>query len=452
MDFGKPLVDYENVTTKSGIKLIEASEESDPINTLLIQCANQASGELFLSTGSKLFSTVKNVSGKTNIEGRKDLIDCSLYLTKYKPYSETIKEGTLVVIFESFDNLNFTYVKRGNIFNNRNGAFHHNDFIGKTFGSKIRCRDRRGLGFVHLLRPTPELWARSLNHRTQIVHELDASMIIFNLNLRPNMVVCESGTGSGAMSHAIMRAIAPQGKLHTYEFNKMRAQTARAEFEKNGVGNLVQCHWRDVCGKHDPHGNNTDSTDEEKIGSGGFNLGPSAADAIFLDLPEPWLAIPHAAHTIKKNGNICSYSPCMEQTQRTCQAMRQYGFHSIRTIEVRLREHYVDELELSTVPTRKLPRDMNVSNYVPGKPAETVTLEEDSEAFTDKESIKNRGDKKEDNNPPEDLSNLAPARKKPKILAARPFQTMRGHTAFLTFASAGSQLFPDPNNNKTTDT
>lgn len=451
MDFGKPLVDYENVTTRSGIKLIETSEE-DPIDNLLIQCANQASGELFLSTGSKIFSTVKNVSGKTDIEGRKDLIDCSLYVTKYKPCSETIEEGTLVVIFESFDNLNFAYVKRGNIFNNRNGAFHHNDFIGKTFGSKIRCRDRRGLGFVHLLRPTPELWARSLNHRTQIVHELDASMIVFNLNLRPNMVVCESGTGSGAMSHAIMRAIAPQGKLHTYEFNNMRAKTARAEFDKNGVGHLVQCHWRDVCGKHDPHGNNTDSAEEEKIGSGGFNIGPSAADAIFLDLPEPWLAIPHAAYTIKKNGSICSYSPCMEQTQRTCQAMKQYGFHSIRTIEVRLREHYVDELELSTVPTKKLPRDMNINNYVPGKPTEPNVKEDVDEPIAKKEPIGNERDEKEENKPMDDPNNLVPARKKPKILAARPFQTMRGHTAFLTFASAGSQLFPDPNNNKIADT
>jgi tRNA (adenine57-N1/adenine58-N1)-methyltransferase len=47
---------------------------------------------------------------------------------------------------------------------------------------------------VYLLRPTAELWCRSLPHRTQIVHELDASMIVFHLNLRPGMVVCESGT------------------------------------------------------------------------------------------------------------------------------------------------------------------------------------------------------------------------------------------------------------------
>ena len=32
-----------------------------------------------------------------------------------------------------------------------------------------------------------------------------------------------------------------------------------------------------------------------------------------------------------------------------------------------------------------------------------------------------------------------------KILCARPFAHMRGHTAFLTFATAGNKLRPDPN-------
>lgn len=37
----------------------------------------------------------------------------------------------------------------------------------------------------------------------------------------------ESGTGSGAMSTSIMRAISPTGHLHTFEFNKFRADEAR---------------------------------------------------------------------------------------------------------------------------------------------------------------------------------------------------------------------------------
>lgn len=175
-----------------------------------------------------------------------------------------------------------------------------------------------------------ELWSRSLNHRTQIIHFLDASMIVYYLNIRPNMVVCESGTGSGALSHCIMRSIAPKGMLHTYEFNKQRAETARVEFASNGVSHLSTVYHRDVCGKHGP---------------GGFGLPQASVDAVILDLPEPWLVVPNAAHCLKPNSRIVSYSPCVEQAQRTIVAMKKSCFHSIQTKEFRLKEHYVDEVE-----------------------------------------------------------------------------------------------------------
>jgi tRNA (adenine57-N1/adenine58-N1)-methyltransferase catalytic subunit len=39
--------------------------------------------------------------------------------------------------------------------------------------------------------------------------------------------VLESGTGTGAMSHSLMRAVSPSGHLHTFEFNETRATLAR---------------------------------------------------------------------------------------------------------------------------------------------------------------------------------------------------------------------------------
>ena len=116
---------------------------------------------------------------------------------------ELIQEDSLVVIFDSFDNLSFVYAKKGDVYHKqKNGDFYHDDFIDKLrFGSKLRARNHQGYGFVFLLRPTSELWARSLPHRTQIVYELDSSTVIFQLNLKPNMVVLESGTGSGGYEH-----------------------------------------------------------------------------------------------------------------------------------------------------------------------------------------------------------------------------------------------------------
>ena len=54
---------------------------------------------------------------------------------------------------------------------------------------------------------------------------------------------------------------------------------ARKEFEKHKLGDLVTVKQRDVC-------------------QNGFDL-ENVADAVFLDLPHPWDAIPHAKRGLK---------------------------------------------------------------------------------------------------------------------------------------------------------
>jgi tRNA (adenine57-N1/adenine58-N1)-methyltransferase len=234
-----------------------------------------------------------------------------------------IRLGCLVIVFLAHDDLAHVYVKEGEILNNKWGSFHHNDIIGKSFGAHWKSRARGG-GWVYALAPTPELWAMALPHRTQIVHEIDASMIVFMLGVQPGFVVVESGTGSGAMSTTLMRAIAPDGHLHTFEFNEVRSEAARKEFHRNELEKLVTVRHRDVCGRE-----------------GFAPLSAASVDAVFLDLPEPWLAVPHAARVVRPDGRVGSYSPCIEQAVRCCAAFRAHGFHSVKTIETRLKTYDV---------------------------------------------------------------------------------------------------------------
>lgn len=221
-----------------------------------------------------------------------------------------IEEGSLVILFENHNSLTYCYVKRGEIFQNRHGAFYHDDMLGQPFGARVASRKKNTRGYMILLAPTPELWSRALRHRTQIVFTLDASAIMFAAALRSGSRVVESGTGSGALTTSFARTVAPGGHVFTFEFNATRAEVAREEFARNGLGDVVTVDCRDACEQGFP---------DELAGT---------IDLVFLDLPCPWKAIGHAAKMLAQGGAFASYSPCIEQVQKTCDALRDAKFES----------------------------------------------------------------------------------------------------------------------------
>lgn len=117
------------------------------------------------------------------------------------------------------------------------------------------------------------------------------------MELRPGCVVLESGTGSGSMTTSLARAVAPHGRVHTFEFHQQRAELAAKEFEENGLGGIVSVEHRNV----------------EQAGFPEALAG--TADAVFLDLPAPWRVVPAAAASLRPNGVVCTFSPCIEQVR-----------------------------------------------------------------------------------------------------------------------------------------
>ena len=82
-------------------------------------------------------------------------------------------------------------VTAGKLFNSKFGSYRHDDLIGLPYGSKVASS--HGRGFIHVLRPTPELWTMALPHRTQILYLADIAFVTSWLNIRPGSNVIEAG-------------------------------------------------------------------------------------------------------------------------------------------------------------------------------------------------------------------------------------------------------------------
>ncbi|CBJ27631.1 conserved unknown protein [Ectocarpus siliculosus] len=336
-----------------------------------------------------------------------------------------IRNGDMVVFFEGREPIGFDRMKAKTIWQCRHGAFHHDEIIGKPFGSRVFSRTTKG--YVYALSPTPELWSHVVPNRTQIVQDFDQSIVIFRLDLKPGDTVVESGTGSGVMSTAIMRTIAPSGFLHSFEFNEFRATRAQEEFEENALGGLVKAVHRDVCAARGDGGGFGEELDGK-------------ADAVFLDLPEPWLAVAHAKMTLKPGKKLCSYSPCIEQVMKTCEALRSEGFHSVSTIEFRLRNINYAEVE-GIKPMEgdqaALPGSKKRSREEGGGSGAATPGVDDGASRTGRGRNERLQPKAAIRAAEAAAEKVGGARKPPlKLVCAQPFPLMRGHTAFLTFATA----------------
>ncbi|CAR27648.1 hypothetical protein ZYGR_0AK01410 [Zygosaccharomyces rouxii] len=246
-------------------------------------------------------------------------------------YRDIIQEGDLALVWISRDNIKPIIVDANHMFNTRYGSFSHKSMIGKPYGSQIaiRTKGQNRFSFIHVMQPSPELWTLSLPHRTQIVYTPDSSYIMQRLNCNPCSTVIEAGTGSGSFSHAFARTV---GHLYSYEFHSVRYEQALKEFKDHGLPNVTLTH-RDVCSdgftikRNDP----TSYLFQDDAAQATIN-----ANAVFLDLPAPWDAVPLLDQVIARDQKVgvCCFSPCIEQVDKTIEALEKCGWTEIQMVEI----------------------------------------------------------------------------------------------------------------------
>jgi tRNA (adenine57-N1/adenine58-N1)-methyltransferase catalytic subunit len=329
-------------------------------------------------------------------------------------------------------------------------------------------------GFAHVLYPTPEMWTYSLPHRTQVVYTPDYSYILQRIQARPGDAVIEAGAGSGSFTHAAARAVFngfPGGEeqrpfeatpvkknktkrfghVYSFEYHEPRCETLTQEIKAHGLDSIVTLTHRDVYNHGFLVPSPTTSSPPE-------NLQSPQATAIFLDLPAPWLALPHltrgrghpSALNPSRSAHICTFSPCIEQATRTIEAMRQYGWLEIEMVTI---EHRRIDVRRDRVGLHE--EGLRGVNAVPGTVDEAVSrlraIESKQNEYHEKQKaaskegvpVSKKDKRKEvgngDGSRKERLEGIKEALKERKLylegtLVHRTEQELKTHTSFLVFA------------------
>ncbi|KPA85168.1 hypothetical protein ABB37_01541 [Leptomonas pyrrhocoris] len=260
------------------------------------------------------------------------------------PRGTTAKEGDVVLVYHGHQNVTPLQLQRGAVLHCKAGKFEHNDMIDHPLGGCVKGRSNQKNDprepTVLILQNSADMWTQAVPHRTQIIYDTDIAVILLNLRLGPGKRVVEAGTGSGSLTHSLAKTVAPDGCVYTCDFHKQRCLEARSEFRRNGLDSHLVCsQWRDVCTTNVAPADVVDGEDADveamEAPLTGFGVPAASVDAIFLDVPAPWAAVDNVCHVLKEGGMLCTFSPCMEQTQRTVEALRAAPHHfvDIRTVE-----------------------------------------------------------------------------------------------------------------------
>lgn len=212
----------------------------------------------------------------------------------------------------------------GRIFHTTKGGLAHDDVIGQPEGVVVSTVG--GLNYM-VFRPLMNEFMVSMPRKAAIIYPKDAAQILMRADIFPGARVLEAGVGSGALSLALLRAIGPSGRLHSYE--------RRAEFAEVAIANVDQF----MGGRH-PAWTVT-------IGDLAETVADEPIDRAILDMLAPWDCLVAVADVLVPGGILCCYVATTTQMGRIMDTVRSHGgFTEPWATEVSVRDWHAEGLAI----------------------------------------------------------------------------------------------------------
>jgi tRNA (adenine57-N1/adenine58-N1)-methyltransferase len=198
------------------------------------------------------------------------------------------------------------------------GELRADDLFGVQEGSRVKFST--GEAFL-VLRPTYADLIPHLPRASQVIYPKDTGPLLVWGDVFPGATVIEGGTGAGALTIALLRAVGPAGRVISYELREDFADAARknvAAFFGDAPNWTIKV--RDLYAGFDETG----------------------VDRMFLDLAEPGRALAVAASALRPGAVLVCYVPTAVQLKDTVEAIQaRSDFGEIESFETLLRHWQV---------------------------------------------------------------------------------------------------------------
>lgn len=217
----------------------------------------------------------------------------------------TFQPGDTALLIDEKDRHFLLRLDESKTFQYHLGAIKHADLIGLPDGSWVESSSG---GMMLLLRPRLADYILKMKRGAQVVYPKDIGPILVYADIAPGMTVLEAGTGSGALTIALTRAVGPHGRVVSVERRDDHAAHARKTIDR----------WFGV-----PPDNL-----ELVIGDVAGFVEEVRPDRLVLDLPDPSETIDAAATQMPAGGVVCIYLPTVPQVERAVESADQTGAYA----------------------------------------------------------------------------------------------------------------------------
>ena len=182
------------------------------------------------------------------------------------------------------------------------GWITHDDLIGLPEGSVVSTT--AGLKFTAFI-PLLADYVLSMPRGATIVYPKDAAMIVGVADIYPGARVLEAGVGSGALTLSLLRAVGPEGFVHSVERRQDFADNATANLNNYFSG--LPKNWKLDVGSV-----------QEQVFTEKF-------DRVILDMLAPWECVEMSANVLRPGGVFLAYVATTTQLSAIAEALKADG-------------------------------------------------------------------------------------------------------------------------------